>query len=145
MKQIFINLPVNDLEKSLQFYLALGLTLHPLFTDEQQKCVIWSDAIYLMIQSKQFANTYLNRSAEKVDKPLSISHTLPVASIEIVNSMVEAVIKLGATEPVPVLDEPFMYLRSVEDLDGHLWGIMYLDVEKFIIHSTPNLSLKAPK
>ena len=131
MKQIFINLPVHDVAQSLQFYLAMGFTLNPLFTDEHQKCVIWSDTIYLMIQSKHFSNAYLKRVVENVEKPLSISHTLPVGSIVKVNEMVEAVIKLGAKEPVPILEEPFMYLRTIEDLDGHLWGIMYLDIDQF--------------
>lgn len=131
MKQIFINLPVNDLEKSLQFYLTLGFTLNELFTDEQQKCVIWSDYIYLMLQSKKFSSEYLKRPVDNTIKTISVSHTLPVHTIEIVNEMVEKGLKLGATELVPVLKEDFMYLRTMEDLDGYIWGIMHLDIEKF--------------
>ena len=130
-KQIFINLPVNDVDQSLQFYLALGFTLNPLFTDVEQKCVIWSDAIYLMIQSKEFSNSYLNKSFIEPRKHLSISHTLPVESIHMVDEMVEQGLKVGGKEPVPVLKEPFMYLRSIEDLDGYIWGIMHLNIKEF--------------
>jgi predicted lactoylglutathione lyase len=82
VKQIFINLPVNDLEKSLQFYLALGFSLNPLFTDEHQKCVIWSDHIYLMLQSTKFSSDYLKRPVENTIKTISVSHTLPVEAVE---------------------------------------------------------------
>lgn len=133
MKQVFINLPVNDVEKSLYFYLSMGFTLNPLFTDEQQKCVIWSDAIYVMIQSKQFSNSYLKKSLTSPSQTLTSSYTLPVASDQIVNEIVENALKAGGTEPVPALHESFMYLRSVEDLDGYIWGIMHLNIEKFKI------------
>ena len=59
MKQIFINLPVSDLEKSKKFYQALGFSENPLFTDEEQKCMIWSDSIYIMLQSRLFSNSHL--------------------------------------------------------------------------------------
>lgn len=131
MKQLFINLPVNDLEKSIQFYLALGFSIHPLFTDKDQKCMKWSDTILLMLQSKEFFNSYLNKPLNDATKYQSPSHTLPVESIEKVNEMMENALKFGGREPAPVLDEGFMYLRSIEDLDGFLWGIMYLDIDKF--------------
>lgn len=131
MKQIFINLPVNDLEKSRQFYVALGFTINPLFTDEDQKCLVWSDAIYVMLQSKSFFTSYLNKPLADTKSFLTPSHTLPVESMQQVNEMMENGLQAGGLEPVPVLSESFMYLRSIEDLDGHLWGIMFLDVEKF--------------
>ena len=131
MKQIFINLPVHDVEKSMQFYLALGFTLNPLFSDNQQKCVIWSDAIYLMIQTKQFSNSYLNKTIIDPKKSLSISLTIPVESKHMVNDIVEKGLQAGGIEPVSALEEEFMFLRSIEDLDGYLLGIMYLDIEKF--------------
>ena len=93
--------------------------------------MIWSDAIYLMIQSKEFSNSYLNKSFIEPRKHLSISHTLPVESIHMVDEMVEQGLKVGGKEPVPVLKESFMYLRSIEDLDGYIWGIMHLNIKEF--------------
>jgi len=131
LRQIFINLPVNDIDISLQFYLEMGFVVNPLFTDQDQKCVMWSDAIYVMIQSKQFSNSYLNKPIENLSQFLSSSHTLPVDSVLMVDEMMEKGLKAGGKEPVPSLDEGFMYLRSIEDPDGFLWGIMHLNLEKF--------------
>lgn len=131
MKQILINIPVTDIEKSMQFYLALGFTLNPLFTDEDQKCIVWSDSIYLMLQSRQFSNSYLEKQMIDARKYQMPSFTLPLESIGLVNEMMENGIKAGGIEPVSSISEDFMYLRSIEDLDGYIWGLMYLDQEKF--------------
>ena len=133
MKQVFINLPVIDFEKSLNFYLELGFILNPLFTDKYQKCLIWSDAIYVMLQSQEFSNAYSKKELVGPSVYSSASHTLPVESIEKVNQIVEYGLKAGGVEPVAVLDEGFMYLRTIEDFDGNAWGIMYLDVNAFKI------------
>jgi hypothetical protein len=132
MKQIFINIPVSDLEKSMQFYLALGFTINPLFTDIDQKSMIWSDYIYVMLQSRKFSNSYLEKQIIDARKYQIPSFTLPVESIEKVNEITENGIKAGALEPIPAISEDFMYLRSIEDLDGYMWGIMFLDVERFV-------------
>lgn len=129
--QLFINLPVSDLEKSMQFYIALGFTTYPLFTDEDQKCMVWSDSIYLMLQSRQFSNSYLKKQMIDARNYQMPSFTFPVQSIEEVNKMMEHGLKSGGLEPVPTTKEDFMYLRSIEDIDGYLWGIMYLDQVKF--------------
>lgn len=131
MKQLFINLPVSDLEKSMRFYLALGFTFKPLFTDKDQKCMVWSDSIYLMLQSQQFSNSYFQKQIIDARKCQMPSFTLPVGSTEAVNKMMENGLTHGGTEPVPITNEDFMFLRSIEDLDGYLWGIMYLDQVKF--------------
>ncbi len=131
MKQIFINLPVTDLEKSMNFYLQLGFTMNPLFTDEDQKCMIWCDQIYVMLQSKDFFGAYLKKPIVDLKKYQSASFTLPVESREKVNELIEHGIKAGGIEPVPMLDEGFMLLRSIEDLDGYTWGIIHLDMDKF--------------
>ena len=131
MKQLFINLPVGDLVKSMQFYLSLGFTLNPLFTDENQKCLIWSDSIYLMLQSRHFSNSYLEKQMIDARKYQMPSFTLPLESIGLVNEIMENGIKAGGIEPVTSISEDFMFLRSIEDLDGYIWGIMFLDQEKF--------------
>jgi predicted lactoylglutathione lyase len=131
MKQLFLNLPVNDVEKSMAFYLALGFTMNPLFTDKDQKCLVYSDSFYLMLQSHAFANSYVKKEVIDVHKSLIPSFTLPVESIEKVDEMMNNGISAGGIESVEVLREDFMYLRSMEDFDGYMWGIMCLDVEKF--------------
>jgi predicted lactoylglutathione lyase len=131
LKQLFINLPVNDLEESMQFYFALGFTINPLFTDDDQKCMIWSNSIYLMLQSRQFSNSYLEKQKIDAREYQMPSFTLPVESFELVNVMMENGIKAGGKEPANTIKLDFMFLRSIEDLDGYIWGIMYLDQEIF--------------
>jgi predicted lactoylglutathione lyase len=131
MKQLFLNLPVSDVEKSMAFYQALGFMMNPLFTDKDQKCMVYSDAIYVMLQSRKFANSYNKREEIDAKKSQIPSFTLPVESIAKVDEMMENGLKMGGVEPVDVLKEDFMYLRSIEDLDGYMWGIMCLDLEKF--------------
>jgi predicted lactoylglutathione lyase len=139
MKQIFINIPVANLDKSKQFYEAMGFTLNPLFTDENQKCLIWSDSIYLMLQTREFSNSYLKKQIIDARKHQMPSFTLPVESIEQVNEMIENGIKAGGVEPVSAINVDFMFLRSIEDVDGYIWGIMYLDNNRFESLKTPTV------
>jgi predicted lactoylglutathione lyase len=141
LKQLFINLPVNDLEESMQFYFALGFTINPLFTDDDQKCMIWSNSIYLMLQSRQFSNSYLEKQKIDAREYQMPSFTLPVESFELVNVMMENGIKAGGKEPANTIKLDFMFLRSIEDLDGYIWGIMYLDQEIFKSKKNFNLSI----
>lgn len=131
MKQIFINLPVEDLEKSTKFYLQLGFESNDIFTDKEQKCMLWSDAIYVMLQSKSFFNAYLKMNSIAANDGYSATYTLPVESTEQVDDMMARGLLAGGSEPIPPLKETYMYLRSIEDLDEHLWGIMYLDRAAF--------------
>ena len=131
MKQIFINLPVEDIEKSMHFYEQLGFSINMLFTDEHQKCMTWSNHIYVMLQSKSFSNSYIKKPLTNSNKQLVSTFTLPVDSDDTVNKMIESGLAAGGTEPAPMKAEEFMLLRSIEDPDGHIWGIIHLDMEKF--------------
>jgi predicted lactoylglutathione lyase len=131
MKQIFINIPVNDLEKSMKFYSALGFTVNPLFTDKDQKCMIWSDSIYIMLQSRTFTNAYINKEVIDASKFQMPSFTLPVNSIDQVNEIMESGLNAGGKEPVSAIKENFMFLRSIQDVDGYIFGIMCLDIQAF--------------
>ena len=131
MKQIFINLPVKDVLASMEFYQQLGFTVNPLFTFDDQKCMVWSESIYVMLQSKFFFNSGKKKELLDTKKYLSSSFTLPVESLEKVNEIVENGLKLGGKEPTPMINEGFMQVRTIEDFDGHTWGILHLDVEAF--------------
>lgn len=131
MKQIFINLPVSDIEKSMLFYIKMGFTINPLFTGENQKCMVWSDHIYVMLQTKAFSSAYIKKPFLDIKNFSTASFTLPVESIARVNEMIENGLNAGGVEPIPSIDEGFMFLRSIEDLDGFTWGVMCLDMEKF--------------
>ncbi len=131
MKQIFINLPVKDVEASRDFYLQLGFAAIPLFTFDDQKCVAWSDQIYLMLQTYQMFKSGNNKNLPDTKKNTIATFTVPVESLDMVNTIVENGLKAGGRETTAMLDEGFMQIRNIEDLDGHNWAIIYLDIEKF--------------
>ena len=129
MKQIFINLPVKDLLSSVKFYTALGFELNPVFSFDNQKCMAWSDQILVMLQTYE-----LFQSGKAIPNPkehTNCSFTFPVASEEQMNLMVEAALLAGGVEVMPKIDEGFMQVRTIADLDGHVLGIIFLDMIKF--------------
>ena len=131
MKQIFINLPVKDVLASMEFYQQLGFTVNPLFTFDDQKCMVWSEQIFVMLQTlEMFKSGNLKEIADPKENTIA-TFTLPVDRIEMVNAIMEKGLKAGGTESIPMIDEVFMQVRNIEDLDGHNWGIIYLDIDKF--------------
>lgn len=131
MKQIFINLPVKDVEASMDFYKQLGFTVNPLFTFDDQKCMVWSDQIYVMLQTHEMFKSGNKKNVADPKENTIVTFTLPVESLERVNEIMENGIKAGGRESTPMLDEGFMQVRNIEDLDGHNWGIIYIDIDKF--------------
>lgn len=131
MKKIFINLPVEDLDKSMRFYAQMGFTNYSLFTGENQKCMLWSEHIYVMLQSKEFFNSHNRKKLVDSKNNIASSYTLPVESLDILNDIIKNGLNSGGNELSPMIDEGFMQVRTLEDLDGHTWGIIYLDEIKY--------------
>ena len=131
MKQIFINLPVKDLQASMDFYTQLGFTVNPLFTFDDQKCMVWSDQIFVMLQTLEMFKSGNKKEIADPRKNRIATFTLPVDSLDIMNELMGKGLKAGGTESIPMIDEGFMQVRNIEDLDGHNWGIIYLDIDKF--------------
>ncbi|MEN9685497.1 MAG: hypothetical protein RLZZ28_1283 [Bacteroidota bacterium] len=131
MKQIFINLPVKNVAASMNFYTQLGFTVNPLFTFDDQKCMVWSEQIYLMLQTEEMFKSGNKKNIADPKKNTIATFTLPVESLDRLNEIMEKGLKAGGTEPTPASDEGFMQLRNLEDLDGHHWGIIYLNIAKF--------------
>ncbi len=130
-KTIFINLPVKDPEVSMNFYIQIGFINNPLFTFEDQKCMIWSDQIYLMLQSYEKSGSGGQKNIADPQKSRIATFTLPVESLDRVNDIMEKGLKAGGRETGELIDEDFMQIRNMEDPDGHNWGIVFLDIEKF--------------
>lgn len=131
MKQIFINLPVENVEKSMDFYTQLGFSNKALFSDDQQKCMVWSEQIYVMLISQEKFKTYSKKPISGKKNNIDAYFTIPVESLDVVNEIVDKGLKAGGTEPIPIIDEGFMQIRKIEDFDGHTWDIIYMDLSKF--------------
>ena len=130
-KQVFINLAVKDVEKSMQFYSALGFTNNPQFSDEAGKCMVWSENIFLMILSHEKFAGFATKPIADTKSSLAALFSLSLDSVDEVNNMVNNGLKAGGTEPHEMRDYGFMQQRSIEDFDGHAWEVFYMDMSKF--------------
>lgn len=130
-KQIFINLPVKDLLKSMNFYTALGFTNNPQFSDDKGKCMVWSDSIYLMLLSHEKFATFATKPIADTKSSLAGLFSLSLDSVDAVNTMMANGLNAGGTEPSEMKDYGFMQQRTIEDFDGHTWELFYMDISKF--------------
>ncbi len=131
MKQLFINLPVRDLEASLHFYRNIGFTAEPLFSFRDQQCVTWGEQIFVMLQSYDMFRAGNKKQLADPQTQAIASFTLPVESPAKLNELAVLAVKAGGSEAAPAIDEDFMQGRKFEDPDGHLWTFIYLDIEKY--------------
>lgn len=130
-KQIFINLAVKDVQKSMDFYTALGFTNNPQFSDDSGKCMVWSDQIFLMILSHEKFKSFATKPLADTKTALAGLYSLSLNSIDEVNQMMANGLKAGGIEPNEMRDYGFMQQRTIEDFDGHTWEIFYMDMSKF--------------
>lgn len=129
-KQIFINLAVKDVQKSMDFYTALGFTNNPQFSDDAGKCMVWCENIFLMILSHEKFASFATKPIADTKSSLAGLFSLSMDSPEEVNSVIENGLKAGGIEPHEIRDYGFMQQRSIEDFDGHTWEIFYMDLSK---------------
>ena len=126
-RQIFVNLPVKDLNKAIEFFTKLGFTFNPQFTDENATCMIVSDNIFVMLLVEAFFKTFIKKEICDATKSTEVLLALSAESRETVDEMVNKAIEAGGTEPREPQDHGWMYGRSFEDVDGHIWEILYMD------------------
>jgi len=130
-KKIFINLPVADLKKSMDFYSAIGFTNNPQFTDDTAACMVLTEDIYVMLLTHDKFKSFTSKEIADTKKMASVINSLSVDSNAEVNQFVEKAVAAGGKEPNMAKDYGFMLQRSVEDLDGNLWEVLYMDLSKF--------------
>nr|WP_298120629.1 VOC family protein [uncultured Pseudoxanthomonas sp.] len=125
--QIFVNLPVRDLEASKAFFRALGYANNPQFTDENAACVVISDSIYVMLLVEPFFQGFTRKAICDSRTHTEMILCLSAESRAAVDSMVDTALAAGGSEPMEAKDYGFMYQRSFQDLDGHLWEVVHMD------------------
>ena len=131
MKQIFINLAVTDVQRSMDFYSALGFTNNPQFSDDHGKCMVWSDSIFLMILSHEKFSSFTDKPLSDTKSAIAGLFSLSLESVDEVHAMMEKGLAAGGTEPNEMRDYGFMQQRTIEDFDGHTWELFFMDVTKF--------------
>lgn len=126
-KMIFVNLPVTDLLRSRAFYEALGFTNNPQFSDDTAACMVWSEAINVMLLSHEKWRSFTSRPIPPATAS-EVMLALSCDSRDAVDRMNEAASSHGGTADInPKQDLGFMYNRNLADLDGHVWEAMWMD------------------
>lgn len=124
---IFVNLAVDDLKRSRDFYSALGYGINENFSDENAICVVISDAIYAMLLKPDFFKQFTSKNLIDAQTSVQVLNALDESSRAEVDAHVDRAIAAGGTETRDVQDMGFMYSRAYADPDGHIWEIMWMD------------------
>ena len=125
--QIYVNLPVKDLDKSIAFFTQLGYKFNPQFTNEKATCMIIGEGIFVMLLVEGFFKTFTPKQICDTTTDTEVLICLSCESRDAVDALVRKAVAGGATTPNPPKDHGFMYGHGYQDLDGHLWELMYMD------------------
>jgi predicted lactoylglutathione lyase len=125
--KIFVNLPVKDLNRAVEFFTKLGFKFNPQFTDKNATCMIISEDIFVMLLVEEFFKTFTKKEICNTSKNIEAIIALSAESRENVDEMINKAIEAGGIEPRKPQDHGWMYDRAFEDIDGHLWEITYMD------------------
>jgi len=128
-KMIFVNLPVADVAKSTAFYEAIGFEKNPQFSNEQASCMVWSDAIFVIVLDHDFYRTFTSKQIADTHQTSAALIALSRDSRAEVDAITDAAIAAGGRQTRDTQDMGFMYSRAFEDLDGHTFEPMYMDME----------------
>lgn len=130
-KQIFVNLPVKDLSKTIEFFTKLGFKFNPEFTDENATCMIIGQNIFAMLLVEKFFKSFIiNKEISDARKNTEVLLAASVESRVEVDEMIKKAVEAGGKEYRQLQDYGWMYGRSFEDLDSHIWEIFYMDESK---------------
>ena len=125
--KIFVNLPVKDLKKSIDFFTKLGYTFNPQFTDESATCMIISESIFAMLLIESRFKDFTKKEIADATKTTEVLLALDCESREAVNTMVRKAVDAGGSVYADPQDHGWMYAHSYADLDGHQWELLYMD------------------
>ena len=122
--QIYVNLPVKDLQKSVVFFTQLGFTFNPQFTNENATCMIIGENIFAMLLVEKFFKTFTTKTICDTTKSIEVLVCNSRESRADVDNMVKNAVAAGGTIPRPAQDHGFMYAHAFEDMDGHIWELV---------------------
>ena len=128
-QMIFLNLPVTDLAKSKAFYEAVGAANNPAFTDDTAACMVVTEgSIHVMLLTHEKWATFTSKKIPDAHTTAQVLICVSADSREAVDGQVDKAVKAGGkADPTPTQDYGFMYGRSFEDPDGHIWEVMWMD------------------
>jgi uncharacterized protein len=125
--KIFVNLPVRDLNKTVEFFTKLGFKFNPQFSNENATCMIVAEDIFVMLLIEKFFKTFTKKEISDTTQNTEVIVALSAESREKVDQMINKALEAGGRESRELQDHGWMYGRSFEDINGHLWEIIYMD------------------
>jgi uncharacterized protein len=125
--KIFVNLPVKNLNKSVEFFSHLGYTFNPQFTDETATCMIVSDDIFVMLLTDAKFKTFTPKAICDATKSTEVLVCLSCENRATVDEMVRKAVAAGGLTYNEPQDHGFMYAHGFQDLDGHIWELIYME------------------
>ncbi len=131
IKQIFVNLPVSDLDKSMEFFANLGMKFDKKFTDNTAACMIIGKNIYAMLLTEKSFKGFINKKESvNAHKNTEVINALQVSGRKEVDELMKKAFSAGAIPANERYDLGWMYGHSFYDLDGHMWEVFHLDAKK---------------
>jgi predicted lactoylglutathione lyase len=127
---IFINLPVKDIARSVTFFSRLGYKFNPKFSDNNAKCLILDDNICVMLLQESFFKSFTKKEIADTSRTTEAIFTITAESREKVDEFMNNTIEAGGTEVMTPVDQGGMYGRSFQDPDGHLWEIFHMEEQQ---------------
>lgn len=129
--QIFVNLPVKNLPKSVAFFTALGFSFNPQFTDETATCMVVSDSIFVMLLTHEKFKGFIPKQIADATQSTEVLVCLSADNRETVDDIVRKAVAAGGSTYNAPQDHGFMYAHGFQDLDGHIWEFAYMDLSAF--------------
>ncbi|MFO7447410.1 MAG: VOC family protein [Ignavibacteriaceae bacterium] len=129
-KQIFVNLPVKDLKRSMDFFGKLGFSFNQQFTDDKGACMVITDNIYAMLLTEPFFKSFTNKEISDAKKTTEVLLALDAESREEVDNMIKKAVESGGSLYRDPQDHGWMYQHAFADPDGHQWEVIYMDETK---------------
>lgn len=126
-RKLFVNLPVRDLKRSMEFFSKLGFEFNPQFTDETAACMVISEDAYAMLLTETFFKTFTKKEISNATKQPEGIFALSCSSRAEVDEMVKRAVTAGGKHAMDPQDHGFMYGWSFYDLDDHHWEVIWMD------------------
>lgn len=130
IKNIFVNLAVKDLPATKEFWTKLGFTFNPQFTDDKAACLVLGESIYAMLIVPDYFVTFTKKSLIDAHASVEVINALSAESKDEVDTLMNQILAAGGKEPREVQDLGWMYSRAFDDLDGHHWELIWVDLAK---------------
>ena len=128
--KIFLNLPVKDLNKTKEFFTKLDFSFDPKYTNENATCMVVGTDIFVMLLVEKFFKTFTKKEICDTTKNTEVIVALSAESREKVDQTIKKVVEAGGREYREPQDHEWMYGRSFEDINGHIWELIYMDENK---------------